>query len=75
MFLKLSTSRDALLLLWLLPWAAPSRSSPPPLVGSMDASVFANGFAGTTDGDKAGKLVPEVAFELAWLPGAPMSHG
>ena len=53
MFLKLSTSREAL----LLPGAAPSadaRSSPPALCGSIDASVFANGFAGTTEGDNAG---------------------
>lgn len=54
MFLKLSTSREAL----LLPGVAPSagaRSSPLPLrCGSIDASVLANGFAGTTEGDRAG---------------------
>jgi hypothetical protein len=53
MFLKLSTSREAL----LLPGAAPSaeaRSSPPALWGSILASVFANGFAGTAEGDRAG---------------------
>lgn len=72
MFLKLSTSREAL----LLPWAAPSagaRSSPPALCGSIDASVFANGFAGTADGDSAGKLVPNAVLELAMLSAAAMS--
>lgn len=74
MFLKLSTSREALLmLLLLLPGVAPSadvRSSPPALCGSMLARVFANGLAGTTDGDKAGKLLPAAVFELAMASAA-----
>ena len=68
MFLKLSTSREALLLPRVAP-SADSRSSPPALCGSIEASVFANGFAGTTDGDSAGKLTPEAVFELAMLSG------
>lgn len=75
MFLKLSTSSDAL----LLPAAgaaAPSaeaRSSPPARCGSMLASVFAKGFAGTTDGLSAGKLVPDAVLELAMPSPAAIS--
>lgn len=64
MFLKLSTSREAL----LFPGAAPSvdaRSSPLLLCfGSIEANVFANGFAGTIDGDSAEQLILEAVFEL-----------
>jgi hypothetical protein len=54
MFLKLSTSREALLLPGVAP-SADARSSPLPLRrGSIEASVLEKGFAGTTDGDRAG---------------------
>lgn len=75
MFLKLSTSSDALLLP-VAGAAAPSaaaRSSPPARCGSMLASVFAKGFAGTTDGLSAGKLVPDAVLELAMPSPAAIS--
>lgn len=72
MFLKLSTSSEALLLPGVAPSAA-ARSSPPALCGSIDASVFANGFAGTTEGDNAGKELPDAVLELPMPSAAAMS--